>query len=289
MIRIGIIGTESSHAGAFSQIINCPRSDFADMHVAALYGPDRATAEAVADVCGGACIADSLQKLTAQVDAVMITARKRSLHYAYALPLIEQKMPLFIDKPLTCSVEQAEKLLERARLLGVPILGGSGCKLSEELRALSAKVAAMRKTGELISASMCYAADPDSPYDGFWFYGSHLVEMALEVFGYEVKSVGAVQNGKTITALLRYADLDITLVFSPGVQVPSCTVFSKKETILTEIPVGPIYRNTVEAFAAMLRTGRMPFSYGKLLAPVKVIDGILQALQQNAQIRIHVV
>jgi len=100
MIRIGIIGTESSHAGAFSQIINCPRSDFADMHVAALYGPDRATAEAVADVCGGACIADSLQKLTAQVDAVMITARKRSLHYAYALPLIEQKMPLFIDKPL---------------------------------------------------------------------------------------------------------------------------------------------------------------------------------------------
>jgi len=39
----------------------------------------------------------------------------------------------------------------------------------------------------------------------------------------------------------------------------------------------------------MLRTGRMPFSYGKLLAPVKVIDGILQALQQNAQIRIHVV
>ena len=43
-------------------------------------------------------------------DGIIVTARHGDNHYKYAKPYIESGIPMFIDKPITCSEEDALKL-----------------------------------------------------------------------------------------------------------------------------------------------------------------------------------
>lgn len=291
MIRIGIIGTENSHAIAFSKIINLSLSGagerlYKDLKVVGVYGPDQASAKEVAKICGADFIADSPEDFFGRVDAMMITSRKGSVHAGYAMPFIERGIPLFIDKPITSDPEEARDLLERAETLQVKVLGGSGCKMIDDIKAVSAAAEASIKANTFSAAVMSYSADLDSVYDGFYFYASHLVEMALCVFGYEVRCVRAVKNGSNVTALLRYDGYDITLLFAAEFNTPCCLLSTKEGYHYQAIALSHLYEREVECFAEMLRTGKMPFTYEQLVKPIYVIDAIIKSLHTDAEINV---
>jgi len=89
MYRIAILGTENSHALTFAKLINLPGADgkkpFPDMDVIGVYGDDE-SAKAVTREAGVRYIAESPDEFVGRVDAVMVTARKGSLHFPYAKP-----------------------------------------------------------------------------------------------------------------------------------------------------------------------------------------------------------
>lgn len=291
MKRIGIIGCENSHAEHFARIINLSRTStgdrlYPDMEVVAVFGPEIESARAVQAAGDVETIVDSAEDFIGLVDAMMITNRSGSLHADYAKPFIEAGIPLFIDKPVTANWEEARELVRSAEEKGVPIAGGSGCKYAWDVKLLKHKTEAWNKDGELLSASMNFAADRDSIYDGFYFYGPHLTEMALTVFGFNPKSVQAYENEGGVLAVLRYDAYDISLHYTKNSRISSCTLYGQNDNEYRRIDISMIYQHEVDYFVEMLRTGNMPQTYTELIAHVGVISAINESLDSGKAVEL---
>jgi len=291
MYKIGIIGTENSHAMAFSRIINLPDPilgdvPYPDVKVVGVYGPDMESARAIKAETGVDFIAKSRDDFIGKVDAMMITSRKGSVHGEYAMPFIEKGIPLFIDKPFTSDVREAENLILAAQRSGSILCGGSSCRKAYDILMLQNSVRNLRASGDLISASMNFAADPDSEYDGFFFYASHLIEMALAVFGHDVRSVICVEKNKSRLCIWRYDDIDISLHFTKDNYNSSAVIYAKSGNIIRNIDMSLVYHHEVAQFVQMLRTGIMPEPYENLVLPVRMIAAIVESAEKRTEVRL---
>ena len=246
MYRLGIIGTENSHAMAFSRIINLPdaqtgKREYPDVKVVGVYGPDEVSSKAIVEEAGAEFVAANPEEFFGKVDAMLITNRKGSLHSQYAMPFVEKGMPLFIDKPFTSNYQEAENLIKAAKEKGSKISGGSGCKLAYDVLMLQNSVKTLIAGGNMISGSMNFAADPESEYDGFFFYAPHLTEMALTVFGYDVRSVISTENAGSRISIWKYDGFDVSLHYTKGAPNTSGVIYAKNGNIMRNIDTSLIY------------------------------------------------
>ena len=142
MLKLGMIGTDGGafspgHAMLVCQMIN--RGDY-DAKFVAVYGEDEKETREIAEACDVSFIAEYYTDLLGRVDAVCVMPRNGNSHLKYALPFVEQGLPVFIDKPFTCTVEDAEKLVSSAKKSGSVICGGSYVKYAEQVTELKRKV-----------------------------------------------------------------------------------------------------------------------------------------------------
>ncbi|MDR0450520.1 MAG: Gfo/Idh/MocA family oxidoreductase [Treponema sp.] len=295
MYRIGIIGTENSHALAFSRIINLPDPEtgklrYPDVRVAGVYGPDEDSAKRIMDEAGVDFIARDPEEFHGKVEAMCVTCRKGSLHYRYALPFVEKGMPVFVDKPFTSDVAEGERLIGAAKKSGAKLCGGSSARLVMDVVMLKNIVRRLSARGEFISASLNYAADPASEYDGFYFYSPHLTEIALEIFGNGVKSILTTEKNGSRISIWRYPGFDITLNYTKDTHESGALIFAKNCNIFREIDVGHhvdislAYALEVEHLVRMIRTGEMPSSYEDLLLPVKMISAVEESVKTGREV-----
>lgn len=282
MYRIGIIGTENSHALAFARLMNL-EDQGREARVVGVYGPDPDTPKRIQEEAGVDFIAQSPEDFLGRVDAMMITCRKGSLHYGYAKPFLQKGMPLFIDKPITSDWAQAQELVREARASGSLLIGGSGCKYAYDVLLLRNAADALRREGKLLSASVNFSADRDSVYDGFYFYAPHLTEIALAIFGDDIRSVRADESAGGVTVLARYDGFDVSLHYTKNSAVSTAVLYGQDRNLVRELDISLIYRHEVDHFLDMLRTGRMPYSYETLIKPVAVISSILASLETGKE------
>jgi hypothetical protein len=135
-LRIGLIGTDTSHVTAFTKMIN----EGAGARVVAAYkggSPDieesRARIDRFTDELRDKWhvkIVDSIEELCEQVDAVLLTSVDGRVHLAQARPVIAAHKPLFIDKPLAASLEDAREIARLAKAAGVPWFSASSLRFS---------------------------------------------------------------------------------------------------------------------------------------------------------------
>ncbi len=292
MFRIGIIGTENSHALAFAKIINLPDAKtgkhlYEDARIVGVYGPDTDSTQVIMDQVGVDFIAQKPEDFIGKVDAMMITSRCGSVHYEYAMPFIKMGMPVFIDKPITSDNAQTADLMEQAQKNNVLLTGGSGCKYAYDVVTLKNNAQAMMATNTFCSGAINFAVQRNSIYDGIFFYASHLTEMALTIFGYDMKSVLAVENSGTVVVTARYENFDITMHYTDESAISSCVIFGKNKNVYREIDIASIYDLEVEKFISMLRTGVMPISYDNIAKPVYIINAIIKSLHTKQEVIIE--
>lgn len=291
MYRIGIIGTENTHALTFAKIINLPdektgKLRYPDAKVVGVYGPDVATAQQIINEANAEFLADSPDDFFGKVDAMIITCRKGSLHAQYARPFIEKGIPCFIDKPFTVDIKEAQDLIALAKKNNVPLSGGSGCKLAYDVLLLQNEVEQMVKTNGMITGVINFPADPDSEYDGFFFYAPHLVEMALTIFGHDVKSVMAFEKNLSRICLFRYENYDVTLNFTKDAKQYTAVIYGKEKNVVRNIDITFIFKKEVEHYIHMLRTGEMPQTYEELVTPVVMINAIEESVRTGKEVAI---
>lgn len=295
MYRIGIIGTENTHAIAFSKIVNLPDPEtgklpYPDVRIVGIYGPDEESTKHIMDEAGVDFIAKKPEEFHGKVDAMCITCRKGSLHYQYAIPFVEKGMPVFVDKPFTSDTAEAERLITAAKKSGAKLFGGSSVKYAGDSVILKHIVKQLIANNELITAGLNFAADPASEYDGFFFYAPHLTETVLEIFGNEVKSLLTVEKSGNRISIWRYPKFDITLNFTKGTDESSVLIFTQKGNIYREIDDGHYvdaslaYRQQIKHFIQMLHTGEMPVSYEALVLPVKMISAIEESVRTGKEV-----
>lgn len=288
MIRIGIIGSESSHAAAFAKYFNCPDPKtgicrYQDIRVVAAAG-SKESLDVLAREAGPLFFAEKPEDLLGKIDAVMVTSRRGSTHYQYALPFIRAGLPLFVDKPFTSDPQQAALLAGEISSRGNLVMGGSGCKYAESVQKLKLLVQKLRKEGSFIGGAINFDVMLDSPYDGIYFYASHLVEMCLEIFGEGIRSVSAVRTGGSLTAALRYEAGAVSLHFTAGAKQSSCVLFSREKNYVFGIDIAGIYDAEAARFAEMLLGKRPPLPLRQLTYPIEIIDAIIRAEQLRREI-----
>ena len=289
MFRIGILGSENSHAMAFSKMFNGIdkrfEGEFDDITVVGTFGTDDASNKALVEQAGVQFIADKPEDLLGHVDAVMVTARDGKYHAEYARPFIEAGLPAFIDKPFTSDPAGALALAKLAKDKNIPICGGSSLKVCMETERLAAY--AQNNRDAILTGSVYAPVSMVNDYGNFWFYADHLTEISLAVFGWDPKWVQAVgRDDKGVTALCGYDNYTISNHFCEGMYQYGGTVVTKSGIHTQMISLDDAYANECRVYARMLRTGKMHGTYEQMIQPVYYMAALYESLQTGAKVEV---
>ena len=286
MFRIGIIGTENGHAHDFVNMINKPNEkgeyNYPDCRVTCVWGHYPEANERIVNESGAERIAEGIDDMLNNVDAVMITSRDGKFHYEFAEPFIKAGIPAFVDKPFTVDKEEALKLINLAKEKNVPLAGGSMLKFADSIEEL----AKMRKESDVVTGAVVAPLDINSEYSGFFFYASHLVEMTLEIFGYNPEKITAVRRNDGVCAIVSYESFSVTNNFNTGAGMYSGAVYAKEGCMAKEIDLSMCAKKECDAFINMLRTGEMPYSYEKLAVPVFYMNAVKEAYETGKTVAV---
>jgi len=291
MVRIGIVGSDNSHAIAFSKLFNLPQAGQdiapADFKVVAIYGTDPERTEEVAGLGAIEKIVDKPEDMLDMVDAVMVVWRHGDLHAQYALPFINAGIPTWVDKPFAIKVEDAKAMIEAAEKHSTPLTGGSTVKHALDTRAAQACIAAEggKSVCPLVAGTINYYASLENEYGGIYFYGSHLAEMTMNLFGFDARSVLATQHAGNVAAVVKYDCYHVVMNFLEKAQ-NNCYVlaFGEKGTIVRELDHTTTYQEGVANFVKMIQTRRAPFPPENLLMPVVLLQAVDKSMQEKREV-----
>lgn len=280
MFRIGILGTENSHADGFSEIFNGFREDcreeFSDMQVTAVGGLYPEASRALCEKYRIETILNDPKEMARHVDAVMVTARDGRYHGMYARPFLEAGIPAFIDKPFTSDPAEAAALARLARERKVPLTGGSSLKYCADV--IRAGEFAAANAPSVLGGDVTAPVSMHNEYGGFWFYSAHLVEICLKVFGFRPEWVWTTQTEKGLTGILHYSAYDVTIHFMESAYHYSATVITKDAIRFQPISLADAALEESRSFARMLRGEGMDYGYEELVLPVFVLSAIEKSL-----------
>ncbi|HRK35486.1 MAG TPA: Gfo/Idh/MocA family oxidoreductase [Candidatus Hydrogenedentes bacterium] len=286
VFRLGIIGSDNSHAEAFSRLTNLASSEprIEDARVTHIYGTDPERTKEVATKCEIPNIVTRSEEMLGNVDGVLCVWRHASKHMPDTLPFIKAGIPAFVDKPLAHTVADARQLIDTALTSKVGFTSFSTlryCKPTVDW--IASLPGAVEKPVTGMSAG---PAEIDSEYDGLPFYGVHTVEMMLATFGYGVESVTAVEQNKNVMATCRYKSGPVvTLNFLyHAAYVFHVTVYGTKGYSSHAVDSGDSYYQGMKVIMETLRTGKWPLTPEQLLEPVQVLSATLKSLAEKREV-----
>jgi hypothetical protein len=286
VIRFGIIGTENSHAVQACKRFNVDKS-IPDVQVAVLCpgeGDSLAHCEEVQKGGLVPTVVNQPEKLLDMVDAVIIMNRHGKYHTPSARLSLSRGIPTFVDKPLTCSVAEAQDLIALSHQKNTWLSSWSTVWHTASFGNLFGTA-----SQDLGSIQMGMTAGPcelDSEYGGVFFYGIHTVEMALQGFGYDVAAVSAIRQGQgAVATLVLSSGKLVTLQFIKA-YVFQALIHGEKGSRYQVIDSSDGYDKGFQALVKAIRTNQRPLSDEQLLRPVQVLAALEQALKSGATVKL---
>jgi len=286
--RIGILGTEGSHALHSAGAFNKPDSEnprYEGFKVTALYGHYPEENKKISEEYGVDFIAEKVEDMLGKVDAVIVCARDGKFHYEFAKPFIDAGLPLFLDKPTTIDPAETIELLSFAKKNNIPVCGGSVLKFAQTVKECAAFVEEKKDTvcGGFIAAPVFM----QSPYSGFYFYCAHLVEICLSVFGWSPVSVLATANSSGADVSVDYGSFSVVCKYNDFCPDYACGVFEKESSMLEKIDLANAQDEECDAFAQMVKTGKMPYSYEQIAMPIMVMNAIEESYKTGERVFVN--
>lgn len=282
--KLAILGCENSHANNFlTAVLNNHLVD--DVEFVGVYSDDRAAAEKLGAQFG-VPVADAFDQFVGKVDGVLITARHGDNHFKYAKPYLDDGIPMFIDKPITCSEEEAQVFKAELRSRGIPVTGGSICVLDKHVKRL--KTAVQHGVyGRILGGYLRAPVKLHSPYGGFYFYCQHLVQVMMEIFGAYPDSVRAVTKGESVTCLVRYPEYDVNIVFVDENYLYYAGVSFEKEFVGGSYDLAGCSDIEFMRFHDLLTGKSRGEDLDEFFAPVYVFNAIKRAMETGEEQNVH--
>jgi hypothetical protein len=211
-LRLGIIGTDTSHVPAFTKLMNGDPGEaghIAGARVVAAYKGGSKDIPSSADrveqyaeevrVKYGVEIVPDIATLLTKVDAVLLESGDGRVHLEQAKPVIAAHKPLFIDKPLASTLEDAREIARLAAAAHVPWFSSSSLRFGE--------IGAGMKFPD-VTGAVTWGPGPFEPHhylDLSW-YAVHPIELLYTIMGRGCVSVTrtAGENGDVMVG--RWAD-----------------------------------------------------------------------------------
>lgn len=275
-MRIGIIGAENSHTIGYGKIFNIEKR-FPDFEVRYVWGETEEFAKAAMREGNIPEMVSDPLSMMGKIDALIVDHRHPKYHLKAAEPFVKEGIPTFIDKPFCYRVAEGKEFLSMALKIGTPITSYSSQAQSASTYDIRDQITSMGEITHIVSTG---PADLESVYGGIFFYGIHLVQPLMVIFGEDIRKVRVSRVGKSATASMAFGNGKLaTLVFrnlSTGFQtyVETKDGFVELKSRVEETNPGKNYVDMVEMF----RTGKEPISHQSILRPIAV----LEALEKSA-------
>lgn len=268
VIKVGIIGLDTSHSTAFTELLN--GDDMADPYVrdfevVAAYPYGSKTIESSANRIPGYIeevkkhgveITGSIAELLDKVDCVLLETNDGRLHLEQAAEVFAAGKPCYIDKPLGATLGEAIAIYEVAKKYNAPVFSSSALRFSPknvEIRE--------GKHGKVLGAD-CYSPHKVEPtHPDFGFYGIHGIETLYTVMGpgcVEVNRMNSPEDADVVVG--KWKDGRIG-TFRGIVAAPPCyggTVFTTEGPVQAGGYAG--YKVLLDQILDYLRTGVAPVS-----------------------------
>jgi hypothetical protein len=208
-LRLGLVGTDTSHVIAFAAAFNDPASPDhvpGARIVAAFRGgsPDLPSSRDRIDGFTTQLrdkyaveIVDTIEELCRRVDGVLLTSVDGRVHLAQARDIIRGRKPMFIDKPLASTLEDAREIARLAKAAGVPWFSTSTLRYS---------VASLKTPG--LSGADVWGPGPLEEHhqlDLSW-YAIHEAEMLFTLLGPGCDEVTRVESADASVVACRWKD-----------------------------------------------------------------------------------
>ena len=194
-MRIGMIGLDTSHCLAFAEMLNkqTPAPEFAGFRLVLVYpkgSPDiESSVSRVPEYTEkikalGVEICDDLDTMISQVDAVLLETNDGRPHLEQVLPVLKAHKPVFIDKPIAGSLEDAIAIFELAKHYQTPVFSSSSLRFSRAVQEI--------RNGSIGKITGCDAYSPcslEATHPDLFWYGIHGCETLFTVMGAGCESV----------------------------------------------------------------------------------------------------
>ncbi len=296
MIKIGIVDLDSSHAPNFTRRINHVNIEEDQwVHgasvVAAYPGYSLAVADAEAKNekyvqelkdCGVEMV-EAPEALLGRIDAVMIESDDGRRHFDAAQMFLKQGVPTFIDKPMTCSLEEAAALAELADKRGAPLYSGSSLRYAPEV----VEITERGLVGGVVGADVITPSRSKiEGVAGMFHYGIHGVEMLYAFMGpgCEFVRCSATPFGEVMTAEWQDGRLGVVRGYLRGAGGFGFTVIGDNSHCQRMVSEEYIYRELLKRVISMLETGRSPVDMHETLEIIAFTEAALESARDGRSV-----
>ncbi len=212
VVRIGMIGLDTSHSPSFTETINDPDAEglFAKYEVVAAYPKGSLVIESsysripeyteeVKEM--GVEIVDSIDELLTQVDVVLLETNDGQRHLEQVLPVLKAGKPVFVDKPVAASLADAIRMYDAAEKYDVPMFSSSSLRWAEGVQSVVGG-----EIGDVIGADAYSPASLEPHHPDLYWYGIHGVELLYTAMGTGCETVVRMNTDGTDVVTCRWED-----------------------------------------------------------------------------------
>ncbi len=281
MIKLGLCGTNNSHAVVFSRLANTEAKSDAERvegaRVVAFFAYDDENVDELLRL--GLRQVQKPGDLIGLVDGVLCVTRDGSKHLGEAVPFLEAGLPTFVDKPLAISLKDATEIVSASKRYQTPLMSCSALRFAPE-------ITSKRKRFEEISP---LRAGTVTGMGETIFYGVHAAEMMSTVFGSGVDWVTNLGNqghdmgvvryrdGKTVCLqILRDAKTDFRL-----------TAHGENGWEQVVVQSSLYYPETLKQIIKFVETGVSPVPVEDTLEIIAVLNAMVESREKQRAIRIR--
>lgn len=290
MIRIAMLGCDSSHTEAYAELLHKAGSKFyGRARIEWLWGEDMGQATAKAAAVGIANVLTSLDDdRMKEADFIMVNGRYGDSHFIPARKAIESGKPVYVDKPFTNNYSEAVALKELAEENKVLLRSFSPLRYATEI---------VQAKKRIVSAGKIYAAVVSGPANTnaiehpkakkLHFYAVHAADILVSVFGTGVRTIRAKRTSDGIWVDLSYNDRNAVLNLPLDVkEFYHLALFGTGNVIACSAdPYGDFYERTMEVLLnEMLLAPGNNTEIEEACESILILDSIERSLTENKEI-----
>ncbi len=295
-MRIGAIGVDSSHLPEFTKRIKAMNSEGKTRCLVTHFwdpgrhewqhpeGPERSRTDVenwrrtTADL--GARQVENLDELLKSVDGVMVLNINGHRHLELAIGPIARGMPTYIDKPLTCSIDQARSLLAMTRQYKARCYSASSLRFITEIPRIPRD-----SLGKIVAIDAFGNGELLDMMPGLWHYGCHSIEMVDAIWGPGVGRVSAIEYPDRHLVDLEYRDGRYARLRLErrGSWAFGATLHGEKGVHQFTVDFAPVYTRLVEGMTRFFEGGAAPVDLRDIVETVAVMQAGNESIRRSGE------
>jgi len=292
-LRIGMIGCDTSHCGAFTKLLSAEDrpTERSGARVVACYpsfSPDIEGSVGRVDKFKkqlqddfGVKMVGAIGDMIDQVDAVLLESVDGRRHLSELRQIAKSGKPVFVDKPFSASLADAKEMVALIKRNDLPCFSCSSLRFDSAFVNFLSDEASR---GKIIGCDAFGPAHLNATNPGWFWYGIHGVEILYSIMGRGCQSVRCMSQEGADFAVGTWKDGRIGTMRGSreGAKKYGATVSCGKAVVhLTS--AGDYYANLVNQIVAFFRTRKPPVAIEDTLEICAFIDAAWRSSQQGGK------